>query len=91
VRFDDSSGQWQMVYLDPVRQAIVLRTAAAPQGTWNDEVPLVNTTDYPAAYGGFIHPWSTGKDLYFTMSAWNTYNVYLMHATLDQPQDPKDP
>ena len=29
-----------------------------------------------------MHPWSTGKDLYFTMSAWNSYNVYLMHASL---------
>ncbi|SUB55038.1 Uncharacterised protein [Nocardia brasiliensis] len=31
---------------------------------------------------GFIHPWSTATDLYFTLSAWDTYNVYLMHAEL---------
>lgn len=86
VRYDDSSGQWQMCYLDPLRSAIVLRTATAPQGTWTDDVPLVSTADYPTAYGGFIHPWSTGKDLYFTMSAWNSYNVYLMHATLNDPR-----
>ncbi|WP_216892005.1 DUF4185 domain-containing protein [Nocardia alni] len=85
-RYDDSTQQWQMVYLDSVRGAIVLRTAHAPQGAWTDEVPLVNTSDYPTAYGGFIHPWSTGKDLYFTISAWNSYNVYLMHATLNDPQ-----
>ncbi|WP_024801434.1 DUF4185 domain-containing protein [Nocardia sp. BMG51109] len=88
VRYDESSGQWQMVYLDPARQAIVLRTAAEPQGAWNEGLPLVNTTEYPASYGGFIHPWSTGKDLYFTMSAWDSYNVYLMHSTLDEPADP---
>ncbi|MFJ4655893.1 DUF4185 domain-containing protein [Nocardia sp. NPDC088792] len=82
VRYDQDSGQWQMVYLDVVRQQIVMRTAAEPQGAWTDPVPLVSTQDYPTAYGGFIHPWSTGKDLYFTMSAWNSYNVYLMHATL---------
>lgn len=85
VRYDDSSDQWQMVYLDSLRHAIVLRTAREPQGTWTDDVPLVDTDDYPTAYGGFIHPWSTGKDLYFTISAWNSYNVYLMHATLNQP------
>lgn len=85
VRYDDSSKQWQMVYLDSLRHAIVLRTAREPQGTWTDDVPLVDTNDYPTAYGGFIHPWSTGKDLYFTISAWNSYNVYLMHATLNQP------
>ncbi|QIS16856.1 DUF4185 domain-containing protein [Nocardia arthritidis] len=83
VRYDQDSGQWQMVYLDTARGTIVLRTSATPQGIWTDEVPLVDTSDYPKAYGGFIHPWSTGKDLYFTISAWDTYNVYLMHAQLD--------
>lgn len=85
VRYDDSSRQWQMSYLDPARHAIVLRTAEQPQGTWNAGTVMVDTNDYPSAYGGFIHPWSTGNDLYFTMSAWNSYNVYLMHAVLDDP------
>ncbi|MFF2555744.1 DUF4185 domain-containing protein [Nocardia sp. NPDC058058] len=82
IRYDRESGQWQMVYLDVVRGQFVLRTAAEPQGTWSEPVSLLATEDYPTAYGGFIHPWSTGKDLYFTMSAWNSYNVYLMHAKL---------
>jgi len=43
-------------------------------------VPLVSPSDYPKAYGGFIHPWSTGDELYFTMSAWDSYNVYLMRS-----------
>lgn len=85
VRYDDSTDQWQMVYLDPARHAIVLRTATEPQGTWTDGAVLADTNDYPKAYGGFIHPWSSGKDLYFTMSEWDSYNVYLMHATLDDP------
>ncbi|WUD63100.1 DUF4185 domain-containing protein [Nocardia sp. NBC_00511] len=82
VRYDDSTKQWQMVYLDLERNQIVVRTAAQPQGAWSDPVALVDLDDYPTAYGGYIHPWSTGKDLYFTMSAWNSYNVYLMHAKL---------
>ncbi|MBF6453357.1 DUF4185 domain-containing protein [Nocardia cyriacigeorgica] len=85
VRYDADSDRWQMVYLDSARGAIVLRTAASPQGAWTEAVPLVSTTDYPKSYGGFIHPWSTAKDLYFTISAWDSYNVYLMHARLDQP------
>ncbi|WP_051163308.1 DUF4185 domain-containing protein [Nocardia brevicatena] len=82
VQFDSESGQWRMVYLDSARGAIVLRTAAEPQGTWSEAVPVVSTSDYPKAYGGFIHPWSTAQDLYFTLSAWDSYNVYLMHAQL---------
>ncbi|WP_405497311.1 DUF4185 domain-containing protein [Nocardia sp. NBC_00511] len=82
IRYDEESAQWQMVYLDVTKGKIVLRTAADPQGTWSDPVPLLSTDDYPTAYGGFMHPWSSGKDLYFTVSAWNSYNVYLMHAKL---------
>ncbi|GAB3211792.1 DUF4185 domain-containing protein [Nocardia tengchongensis] len=82
VRYDASTKQWQMLYLDLDRHALVLRTATEPQGAWTDPVPLLDLAEYPSAYGGFIHPWSTGKDIYFTMSAWNSYNVYLMRATL---------
>ncbi|MFE6860332.1 DUF4185 domain-containing protein [Nocardia sp. NPDC057668] len=82
IRYDRESDRWQMVYLDSATQSIVLRTAAEPQGAWSPPTTLLTTEDYPTAYGGFLHPWSTAKDLYFTMSAWNSYNVYLMHATL---------
>ncbi len=80
VRFDDEHGRWQMSYLDPVAGSIVLRHATAPQGEWSAPSVLVRTSDYPKAYGGFIHPWSSGDDLYFTMSEWDSYNVYLMRA-----------
>lgn len=86
VRHDAETGQWQMAYLDSLRGSVVLRTAREPQGAWTDAVPLISTADYPKAYGGFIHPWSTGRDLYFLISAWDSYNVYLMHARLNEPR-----
>ena len=70
-------------HLDTTQGKITLRTAATPQGAWSAPVTLVDTTEYPKAYGGFIHPWSTDKDLYFTISEWDSYNVYLMHARLN--------
>ncbi|MEU7629955.1 DUF4185 domain-containing protein [Nocardia sp. NPDC049220] len=82
VRYDRETERWQMVYLDAAKGAIVLRDAASPQGAWTEAVPLVSTADYPKSYGGFIHPWSTDRDLYFMLSAWDSYNVYLMHARL---------
>ncbi|WP_235916079.1 DUF4185 domain-containing protein [Antrihabitans cavernicola] len=82
VRYDQSAKLWQLSTLDTVRGAILIRNAASPQGIWSDGAPLLNTVDYPKAYGGFIHPWSTDKDLYFTISEWDSYNVYLMHARL---------
>lgn len=82
VFYDKSLRVWLMTGLDQPKNAIVLRTAASPTGPWSAEQVLVSGEQYPGLYGGFIHPWSTGSDLYFTMSRWNQYQVYLMHTTL---------
>ncbi|AOW93929.1 carbohydrate-binding protein [Rhodococcus sp. WMMA185] len=83
VRYDADTEKWQMSYLDPIGGSIILRQSSSPQGVWSDTAELVKTADYPKAYGGFMHPWSTDKDLYFTMSEWDSYNVYLMHASFN--------
>ncbi|MEV0295747.1 DUF4185 domain-containing protein [Nocardia sp. NPDC050710] len=82
VRYDANRDVWQMSYLDTTKAAIVVREADSPQGMWSAGTPTVTVLDYAELYGGFIHPWSTGSDLYFTISTWSDYNVYLMHATL---------
>lgn len=84
VRYDESTGKWQMSYLDTAKTAIVLREADSPQGEWSDGAPTVSVLDYPELYGGFIHPWSRGNDLYFTISTWSDYNVFLMHARINE-------
>ncbi|MGV9676257.1 DUF4185 domain-containing protein [Nocardia sp. NPDC003482] len=83
VRYDAARDRWQMSYLDTAKAAIVVREADSPQGVWSESAPLVSAVQFPELYGGFIHPWSTGTDLYFTLSTWSDYNVYLMHARLD--------
>jgi Domain of unknown function (DUF4185) len=83
VRYDTGAHRWEMTYLDAQAGAIVMRTSATPQGLWSAPATLLNTQDYPSGYGGFIHPWSTAHDLYFTLSEYRHYNVYLMHASLD--------
>ncbi|QCB49454.1 DUF4185 domain-containing protein [Rhodococcus sp. PAMC28707] len=81
VRFHD--GLWQMTYLDPIAGNIVLREADSPQGEWTAPSTLVRTAEYPKAYGGFMHPWSKDGELYFAISEWDSYNVYLMKADLN--------
>ncbi|WP_433209374.1 DUF4185 domain-containing protein [Nocardia sp. CA-107356] len=83
VRFDAARNVWQMSYLDTTKAALVVRESDSPQGVWSDGAPTVTVLDHPELYGGFIHPWSSGSDLYFTMSTWSDYNVYLMHATIE--------
>ena len=85
VRYDEERGLWQMSYLDTAKAAITLREATTPQGAWSEGAPTTTVLDYPYLYGGFIHPWSHGGDLYYKISTWSDYNVYLMHAEIAPP------
>ncbi|MCP2192694.1 DUF4185 domain-containing protein [Williamsia deligens] len=79
VRYDADSQLWQATYLDEVRGGIVLRQSKSPQGLWSEPTLLMSSAQHPQLYGGFMHPWSTGKDLYFTATTYTSYNVDLMH------------
>lgn len=62
---------------------VVARTAPAPQGPYSPEQLLVSSFQMPGGiYGPMIHPWSSGKDLYFNLSLWSAYDVMLMHTVL---------
>jgi hypothetical protein len=62
---------------------VVARTAPAPQGPWGPEQLLVPSMQFPGGiYAPYLHPWSTGKELYFNLSEWSAYNVMLMHTVL---------
>lgn len=62
---------------------VVMRTAPAPQGPWGPEQLLVPSMQFPGGiYAPFLHPWSTGKELYYNLSLWSAYNVMLMKTVL---------
>ena len=89
VQFNAYLGQWTMLHVvspadDDVR-SIVLRSANRPTGPWSPPQVLATSDEHPGLYGGFIHPWSASSgdaELYFTMSLWEPYNVYLMRTTV---------
>jgi hypothetical protein len=44
---------------------------------------VVTAETYPGLYAPYIVPGSElGEDVYFTMSMWKRYNVFLMHMKL---------
>ncbi len=62
---------------------VVMRTAPTPQGPWSPEQLLVPSMQIPGGiYAPFLHPWSTGKELYYNLSLWSAYNVMLMKTVL---------
>lgn len=75
--------KWIVTYLNEDRAAIVMRYANDASGPWSSEYTLVQGWDYPALYNAYIHPLSNSTDeMYFLMSLWHPYNVFLMRADL---------
>ncbi|MGQ0840741.1 DUF4185 domain-containing protein [Actinokineospora sp.] len=76
-------GRWLALHLDEGRAAIVLRTAEQPTGPWTDGQVVAAGDRFPGLYGGFLHPASAdGPVVYYAMSRWAPYNVYLMRTRL---------
>ena len=65
-------------------RSVIIRTAPSPEGPWSRATTLIDYSVLPGAYGGFIHPWSTGNDLYFVVTTWDSYNVFLAHTDLSK-------
>ncbi|HEX5266962.1 MAG TPA: DUF4185 domain-containing protein, partial [Acidimicrobiales bacterium] len=72
----------QQVDAGRLRLAVVLRTAAQLTGPWSSEQVVATAADYPELYAPYLVPVETGRDIYFTMSQYGPYEVYLMQARL---------
>ncbi|WP_431876229.1 DUF4185 domain-containing protein [Amycolatopsis sacchari] len=76
-------GRWLALHLDDPRGAILLRTADRLTGPWSPGEVAVPGAQYPGLYGGYLHPWALdGPDIYYLMSQWGPYNVFLMRSRL---------
>ncbi|KAF4405558.1 DUF4185 domain-containing protein [Streptomyces lycii] len=85
VQYSRYLGQFVMMYLDEPQGAVVMRTSPSPTGPWSAKQTVASGADFPKLYGAFVHPWSADSNspyLYFTMSQWDPYNVYLMRVRL---------
>ena len=64
--------------------SVVLRTADRPEGPWTGPTVLVDYSMLPGVYGAFMHPWAQGDDLYYLVTTWNAYNVFLVRTSLSE-------
>lgn len=74
-------GQYIMLTTDNFN-SIVMRRSPSPVGPWSPPEVLVDTRELPTAYAPYIHPYSSGRDLYFLATVHSNYNVLLLHTTL---------
>lgn len=64
--------------------SVVLRTADRPEGPWSRATSLIDYSMLPGVYGAFMHPWAQGEDLYYLVTTWNAYNVFLVRTKLSE-------
>lgn len=75
--------KWIIAYFNESRYNITMRTATDITGPWSNPYELASGKEYAQLYGSYFHPLSaSGDDLYFLMSMWMPYNVFLMKAEL---------
>ncbi|WP_338856229.1 DUF4185 domain-containing protein [Gordonia hongkongensis] len=63
---------------------IVMRASPSPVGPWSGERVPLSHKQSSGLYTPYIHPRSSGKDLYFAVSRWDDYNVMLVRTDLSK-------
>jgi hypothetical protein len=88
IQWNDYLGCWLMAFVSssPYGQYIGWRGALNLMGPWSD--PVTMAVPSLGAYCAQIHPWSSGPDLYFTVTMEQPYAVFLLHATITTPPPP---
>jgi hypothetical protein len=77
--------RWIVTYLNEATRSIELREARDPWGPWSAPYQVAHASRYPGLYGAYMHPAyfeDDGRIIYFNMSQWLPYNVYVMRAEL---------
>lgn len=83
VMWNDYLGKYTAMYSQGYN-SVVLRTADEPEGPWSGPTALVDYSTLPGVYGAFMHPWAQGEDLYYLVTTWNAYNVFLVRTRLSE-------
>ncbi len=86
--------RWMLMYIydpnhddNPVvnRHAIVYRDTKDLRQGWSKIKVLTTSEQYSGLYSPYMHPAKNKEDkIYFTMSLWGPYNVFLMRADVQQ-------
>ncbi|MCX5043089.1 DUF4185 domain-containing protein [Aldersonia sp. NBC_00410] len=77
-------GRYVALFVNEPAAQVEMWTSSAPEGPWSFGRVLFNGAQMLGGfYAPFIHPWSDGNWLYFTLSRWSDYNVMLVRTDLD--------
>ncbi len=82
VQWNDYLGKF--ISLSQSQRGALMRTADRPEGPWTNGEVIAPIDNPYSGYAPYIHPWSSGSNLYFTYSIYTGYQVYLMRVPLQK-------
>ncbi|WP_216094164.1 DUF4185 domain-containing protein [Jiangella alba] len=85
VMFNEYLDRWIMTYSDAGNAYV--REGLTPWGPWGEPIELLNGAEHPGLYSPYLNPRYVedgGRTVYFTLSLWGPYNVYLYRAELER-------
>lgn len=77
--------RWLMTSTDGGGMGTTIREAASPWGPWSAPITLVSAKDVPGVYAPYMladYVGDGGRTIYFTLSVWDPYNVFVYRAEL---------
>jgi hypothetical protein len=86
VMYNRAAEVWTMMYFNVATNAVELRQAHHPWGLWSAPIRVTDAAQYPGLYAPYMNPRyveGDGRTVYFTMSLWDDYDVFLLKADLD--------
>lgn len=86
VMYSEYLDRWIMTYLNE-GNGVVIREGLTPWGPWGESIQVVSDQEYPGLYAPYLNPRYVddgGRTIYFTLSLWNPYNVFLFKVDLDK-------
>lgn len=86
VRWNSHYRAWLMTHqiIHPDNR-LVLRTARHLTGPWSPPTTLATSTRWPGCYAPYLTPaWNDGPEIFYTISRYYPYAVYLTHTTLTE-------
>jgi len=84
VMYNEHLERWIMTYSDA--GDAVIREGLTPWGPWGDPIELISVADREGLYSPYLNPKYVadgGRTVYFTLSLWGPYNVFLFSADLE--------
>jgi hypothetical protein len=82
VMYNEYVGAWTLLYCSAYG-GMLMRSAPNPWGPWSNSVQVAYIGGSYAPFMNPLYVADGGKTIYFTMSQWDPYDVYLAKATIN--------